>query len=80
MDNVGRSGGEGAGVLGSCPAQKLQDLQVVVGRGKRSIGSPQLRTTAVATFKAMGLVAQQVGQNSKEDNENDMKELSHHTN
>ena len=59
---MGTSSREGrAGSLGSSPAlQGLQDLQVIVGRGRRSVGGPQLKATATATLQAMGLDAEQV--------------------
>jgi hypothetical protein len=41
-------------------AGKLQDLQILVGKGRQSIGPPQLKATAISTFKAMGLEAEQV--------------------
>ena len=59
---MGTSSREGkAGSPGDSPAlQGLQDLQVIVGRGRRSVGGPQLKATATATLKAMGLDAEQV--------------------
>ena len=59
---IGTSSREGkAGSADNSPAlQGLQDLQVIVGRGKRSVGGPQLKATATATLQAMGLDAEQV--------------------